>query len=57
MLFARNGTPIPTCAVDVNSDAIATAVLTFGYDTSAVKAVAGKPGKEQWLVQARERSR
>ncbi|BCJ58314.1 M28 family peptidase [Micromonospora endophytica] len=33
-------------ALDVNADAIATAVLTFAYDTSAVNGVPGKtPGK------------
>jgi Zn-dependent M28 family amino/carboxypeptidase len=32
-------------ALDVNSDAIATAVLTFATDTSAVNGVPGKPGK------------
>jgi Zn-dependent M28 family amino/carboxypeptidase len=36
-------------ALDVNSDAIATAVLTFAYDTSTVNAVAGKPGKSKGL--------
>ncbi|WP_169542322.1 M28 family metallopeptidase [Solirubrobacter soli] len=36
-------------ALDVNADAIATAVLTFAYDTSAVNAVAGKPGKSNGL--------
>ncbi|MET0686789.1 MAG: M28 family peptidase, partial [Solirubrobacteraceae bacterium] len=36
-------------ALDVNSDAIATAVLTFAYDSSAVNAVAGKPGKSLGL--------
>jgi Zn-dependent M28 family amino/carboxypeptidase len=36
-------------ALDVNSDAIATAVLTFAYDTAAVNAVAGKPGKSKGL--------
>ena len=36
-------------ALDVNSDAIATAVLTFAYDTSTVNAVAGKPGKSNGL--------
>ncbi len=37
-------------ALDVNSDAIATAVLTLGYDTSAVNGVAGKPGKSKGLL-------
>ncbi|WP_104105363.1 M28 family metallopeptidase [Nocardioides sp. 616] len=32
-------------ALDVNADAIATAVLTFAYDTSAVNGVPGHPGK------------
>jgi Zn-dependent M28 family amino/carboxypeptidase len=36
-------------ALDVNSDAIAATVLTYGYDTSAVNAVAGKPGKSNGL--------
>jgi Zn-dependent M28 family amino/carboxypeptidase len=36
-------------ALDVNSDAIATAVLTFAYDTSTVNDVAGKPGKSKGL--------
>lgn len=36
-------------ALDVNSDAIATAVLTFAYDTSTVNGVAGKPGKSKGL--------
>jgi Zn-dependent M28 family amino/carboxypeptidase len=39
-------------ALDVNSDAIATAVLTFGYDTSTVNAVAGKPGKSKGLYKS-----
>jgi hypothetical protein len=29
----------------VNSDAIATSVLTFAYDTSSVNTGGGKPGK------------
>ena len=33
----------------MNSDAIATAVLTFSYDTSSVNAVAAKPGKSKGL--------
>jgi Zn-dependent M28 family amino/carboxypeptidase len=36
-------------ALDVNSDAIATAVLSLAYDSSAVNAVAGKPGKRLGL--------
>ena len=32
-------------ALDVNSDAIATAVLTFAYDTSTVNGEPGRPGK------------
>ena len=36
-------------ALDVNSDAIAAAVLTFAYDTASVNAVAGKPGKSRGL--------
>jgi Zn-dependent M28 family amino/carboxypeptidase len=36
-------------ALDVNSDAIATSILTFAYDTSKVNAVAGKPGKSNGL--------
>jgi Zn-dependent M28 family amino/carboxypeptidase len=36
-------------ALDVNSDAIATAVLSLAYDSSAVNAVAGKPGKSLGL--------
>lgn len=32
-------------ALDVNADAVATAVLTFAYDTSAVNGVPGHPGK------------
>ena len=39
-------------ALDVNSDAIATAVLTFAYDTSTVNAVAGKPGKSKGLYKS-----
>jgi hypothetical protein len=34
-------------ALDGNADAIATAVLTFAYDTSAVNGVAGKPSKSK----------
>ena len=40
-------------ALDVNSDAIATSVLTFAYDTSSVNAVAGKPGKGKGLFKSR----
>ena len=36
-------------ALDVNSDAVATSILTFAYDTSKVNAVAGKPGKSNGL--------
>ena len=36
-------------ALDVNADAIATAVLTLAYDSSAVNEVAGKPGKSLGL--------
>ena len=39
-------------ALDVNSDAIATAVLTFAYDTSTVNGVAGKPGKSKGLYKS-----
>jgi Zn-dependent M28 family amino/carboxypeptidase len=41
-------------ALDVNSDAIATSVLTFAYDTAAVNAVAGKPGKSNGLYKMRQ---
>lgn len=34
-------------ALDVNADAIATAVLTFAIDTSTVNGVPGKPGKRK----------
>jgi Zn-dependent M28 family amino/carboxypeptidase len=44
-------------ALDVNSDAIATAVLTFAYDTSSVNAVAGKPGKSKGLFKPGTASR
>lgn len=37
-------------ALDVNSDAIATAVLTFAYDTSAVNGVPGKPGNSRGIL-------
>ena len=40
-------------ALDVNADAIATAVLTFAYDTSTVNAVAGKPRKSNGLYKNR----
>jgi Zn-dependent M28 family amino/carboxypeptidase len=40
-------------ALDVNADAIATAVLTYAYDTSPVNAVAGKPGKSKGLYKNR----
>jgi Zn-dependent M28 family amino/carboxypeptidase len=43
-------------ALDVNADAIATAVLTFAYDTSPVNAVAGKPGKSNGLYKNRFKS-
>ena len=36
-------------ALDVNADAIATAVLSLAYDSSAVNEVAGKPGKSLGL--------
>ena len=39
-------------ALDVNSDAIATAVLTFAYDSSTVNGVAGKPGKSRGLYKS-----
>ena len=39
-------------ALDVNSDAIATSVLTFAYDTSAVNGVPGKPGKSKGLYKS-----
>ena len=39
-------------ALDVNSDAIATSVLTFAYDTSTVNGVAGKPGKSKGLYKS-----
>ena len=37
-------------ALDVNSDAIATAVLTFAYDTSTVNGVPGKPGNSHGIL-------
>jgi hypothetical protein len=39
-------------ALDVNSDSIAIAVLTFAYDTSTVNGVAGKPGKSRGLYES-----
>jgi Zn-dependent M28 family amino/carboxypeptidase len=39
-------------ALDVNSDAIATAVLTLAYDTSTVNGVPGKPGKSRGLYKS-----
>jgi len=36
-------------ALDVNSDAIATAVLTFAYDSSSVNGAPGKPGRSLGL--------
>jgi Zn-dependent M28 family amino/carboxypeptidase len=39
-------------ALDVNSDAIATAVLTFAYDTSTVNGVPGKPGNSKGLYKS-----
>ncbi|MBE2320705.1 M28 family peptidase [Solirubrobacter sp. CPCC 204708] len=44
-------------ALDVNSDAIATSVLTFAYDTSTVNAVAGKPGKGKGLTKSGKATR
>ena len=41
-------------ALDVNSDAIATSVLTFAYDTSTVNGVPGKPGKGKGLLKSSE---
>ena len=35
-----------TYAFDVNADAIATAVLTFAYDTSTVNGEPTQPGKD-----------
>jgi Zn-dependent M28 family amino/carboxypeptidase len=43
-------------ALDVNSDAIATAVLTFAYDTSSVNGVPGHPGRGQVRSGASERT-
>jgi Zn-dependent M28 family amino/carboxypeptidase len=39
-------------ALDVNSDAIATAVLTFAYNTSTVNGVPGKPGQSNGLYKS-----
>jgi hypothetical protein len=39
-------------ALDVNSDAIATSVLTFAYDTSTVNGVPGKPGNSKGLYKS-----
>ena len=36
-------------ALDVNADAIATAILTLAYDSSSVNGVAGKPGRSLGL--------
>jgi hypothetical protein len=36
----------------LNSDAIATSVLTFAYDTSTVNGVPGKPGKSKGLYKS-----
>ena len=44
-------------ALDVNSDAIATSVLTFAYDTSTVNGVAGKPGKSKGLYKSGDATR
>jgi hypothetical protein len=43
-------------ALDVNSDAIATAVLTFAYDTSTVNGEPGHPGRGQVKPGASERT-
>jgi Zn-dependent M28 family amino/carboxypeptidase len=43
-------------ALDVNSDAIATAVLTFAYDTSTVNDAPGHPGRGQVKPGAAERT-
>src|SRR6478752_611609 len=43
-------------ALDVNSDAIATAVLTFAYDTSTVNGVPGHPGRGQVKPGSSERT-
>jgi Zn-dependent M28 family amino/carboxypeptidase len=43
-------------ALDVNSDAIATAVLTFAYDTSTVNGEPGHPGRGQVKTGASERT-
>ncbi|MBY8874909.1 M20/M25/M40 family metallo-hydrolase [Micromonospora sp. PLK6-60] len=47
-LYAKFGNlhgNVNTFALDVNADAIATAVITFAYDTSAVNGVKRSPGK------------
>ena len=44
-------------ALDVNSDAIATSVLTFARDTSTVNGVGGKPGKGKGSLKASEVNR
>jgi hypothetical protein len=44
-------------ALDVNSDAIATSVLTFAYDTRTVNGVGGKPGKGKGLLKSSELNR
>ena len=41
----------------MNSDAIATSVLTFAYDTSTVNGVAGKPGKSKGLYKSGDATR
>jgi hypothetical protein len=41
----------------VNSDAIATSVLTFAHDTSTVNGVGGKPGKGKGLLKSSELNR
>ena len=43
-------------ALDVNSDAIATSMLTFAYDTSTVNGVAGAPGRGQVKSDGSERT-
>ena len=37
-------------ALDVNSDAIATAVLTYAYSTESVNGVVGKPLPEDYFL-------
>jgi Zn-dependent M28 family amino/carboxypeptidase len=44
-------------ALHVNSDAIATSVLTFAHDTSTVNGVGGKPGKGKGLLKSSELNR